>query len=108
MGCHCAPHKPLHCVVRLNLCPHHTIMPESTPRLRLKLVVNRYIPSQCYWVLRSEKPVSAREAETAVVNWVAWSTAGPIGVGTYMRNGASTRVPAIGANQISMSRCSIR
>ena len=73
-----------------------------------KLVVNRYIPSQLYWVLASGRLVPAREAETAVVNWVACSIAGPISVGTNKRNAASTRVPAIGAYQISMSRCSIR
>lgn len=38
-------------------------------------------------------------------NWVASSAARPIGVGTVTFKGASTRVPAIGASQTSISRC---
>ena len=41
-------------------------------------------------------------------NFVASMTPVPIGVGITMRNGASTRVPAIGANQISISLCAAR
>src|SRR5205085_4264481 len=92
----------------VNPCRDHTIGRESTPPQPRRLVVNRYIASQPYWVLASGEPVPAREADTAVENCVACSTAGPSSVGTYMRNAASTRVPAIGAKEISISRCSIR
>src|SRR5438874_11409811 len=79
--------------------------PRRSPR---KVAINRYIASQSYWVFASDGPVPARGAGAAIENCVACSTAGPIGVGTYMRNAASTRVPAIGAKEISMSRCSIK
>ena len=44
----------------------------------------------------------------ADTNWVACITPRPSGVGMLMRNGTTTRVPATGANQISMSRWAIR
>jgi hypothetical protein len=43
-----------------------------------------------------------------VTNWVASSMPMPSGVGISIRNGTSTRVPAIGANQASMLRWAAR
>jgi len=51
---------------------------------------------------------TVRGGAAVVTNWVASSTAVPIGVGTDSRNGASTRVPAIGASQTSMLRWATR
>jgi hypothetical protein len=43
-----------------------------------------------------------------VMNWVASSIAVPSGVGTVIRNGTRMRVPANGANAISMLRWATR
>jgi hypothetical protein len=43
-----------------------------------------------------------------VMNWVASSMATPSGVGITIRNGTRMRVPATGANAISMLRCAVR
>src|SRR3954466_9504482 len=43
-----------------------------------------------------------------VMNWVASSIAGPSGVGILAQNGTRMRVPAIGANAISMLRWAAR
>jgi hypothetical protein len=51
---------------------------------------------------------ATRGGVAMVMNWVASSMAGPSGVGTFMRNGTRIRVPATGANAISMLRWAAR
>src|SRR6059058_1275535 len=46
--------------------------------------------------------------EGAVMNAVACSIAGPKGVGIFTQNGTRMRVPAIGANAISIPRWAVR
>jgi hypothetical protein len=51
---------------------------------------------------------ATRGGEATVMNWVASSIARPIGVGIFIQNGTRMRVPAIGANAISMLRWAVR
>ena len=51
---------------------------------------------------------ATRGGEGVVMNWVASSIAGPSGVGIFIQNGTRMRVPAIGANAISMLRWAVR
>ena len=48
--------------------------------------------------------LATRGGEGVVMNEVACSIAGPSGVGIFTQNGTRMRVPAIGANAISMLR----
>lgn len=53
------------------------------------------------------KPLESQVCGTRTKR-VACKTPSPSGVGTEMRNGAISRVPTIGASQISMSRSALR
>src|SRR3954453_9929379 len=52
--------------------------------------------------------LATRGGGGVVMNWVASSIAGPSGVGILAQNGTRMRVPAIGANAISMLRWAAR
>ena len=52
--------------------------------------------------------LATRGGDAWVMNWVASSMAVPSGVGITIRNGTRIRVPAIGANVISMLRWAAR
>lgn len=60
---------------------------------------------------RNDRPycvLATRGGTGVVMNWVASSIAGPSGVGIFSQNGARIRVPASGANAISMLRWAVR
>jgi hypothetical protein len=93
---------------------HETVIPGLVPATTKKWVIGaekaRSIPVMFLGPLAagSHCVLATRGGVAVVMNWVASSMAGPSGVGIFIRNGTRMRVPATGANAISMCRSAAR